>query len=157
MSNWLPLIWIITAIVVALGASIYMSVHLKNRSVELPHDFTDAKNVTPSNNYIDYVLDNSFSMTAFKNVEKESVRAVLPIENVCKSAYLDPIMRKVQDNLNYKLWHQLIWTIPNTTWVQTQQQSLTSVQWLCLGPDYYHFIARAELHRSEWKWSFTKV
>ena len=62
-----------------------------------------------------------------------------------------------QDDLNYKLWHDLLLLIPNTTWIRTQHQSPTNVQWLCLGPDYYCFIASAELHHDEWKWSFTKA
>lgn len=83
--------------------------------------------------------------------ETEPVRPLVVAQRPCAA------IQAAQDNLNHKLWHQLVWLIPNTQWLETQEQSLTHVRWLCLGPDHHYFIARAELHQDQWHWNFTKA
>lgn len=162
MSSWWPLIWIITAIVVALSASIYVSARVKNKDGDIPHDFLDTEPVANEYTRVDPEISNSVATIAAATlyesaIEPGPIEAVQPIEVRHEPVLLDPAIQAAQDNLNYKLWHKLLWLIPNTTWIQTQHQSLVKVQWLCLGPDHCCFIARAELHHDEWKWSFTKA
>ncbi len=71
--------------------------------------------------------------------------------------FVSPTLQAAQDNLNYRLWHHLVWLIPNTQWVHTQHQSLSEVQWLCLGPDHRHFIAHAVYANDGWLWSFIEA
>lgn len=162
MPSWWPLIWIITAIVVALVAAIYVSVRVRNKGSDIPPDFVDTEPVTNEYTRVDPTISDSVApihaATLHESTkEPGSIEIVQPIAVRHEPVLLDPAIQVAQDNLNYKLWHKLLWLIPNTTWIQTQHQSLAKVQWLCLGPDHYCFIARAELHHDEWKWSFTKA
>lgn len=165
MSNWWPLIWIIwiiAASVAAISACLYGSVRLKSKNNSIPNDFADtcpsAYDYTRVDPNIEHPLNVPVAASPYTATQKpEDTTSVVLIENRPALAQPDPAIKMAQDNLNYKLWHKLLWLIPNTTWLQTQHQSLVEIQWLCLGPDHYCFVARAELQHDEWTWSFTKA
>lgn len=162
MPSWWPLIWIITAIVVALVAAIYVSARVKSNDRDIPHDFVDTEPAANEYTRVDPEISDSVApidtaMPYESAKEPGPIETVQPIKVHHESVPLAPAIQVAQDNLNYKLWHKLLCLIPNTTWIQTHHQSLAEVQWLCLGPDNYFFIARAELQHDDWKWSFTKA
>ena len=153
MSDWSPLVVIVTAIlyaaIVVLGVVLFnirrvVSTHDKNKSV-VTQDPGYTEPMMPEKT-LDLHLAEEES-----HVQAEDIQApvLLPPPN--------PALQVAQDNLNYTLWHQMRWLIPNANWIQTQHQSLADVQWLCLGPDHQYFIAHAELSGDQWKWTFTKA
>ena len=79
----------------------------------------------------------------------------LPNQSIIGNAEQDA--QAEQDKLNQTLWHKLTLLIPNTQWIHTQHQSLTEIRWLCLGPDYHHFVADAKLKDGVWIWTFLKA
>lgn len=140
MPDWLPLVLILTAIVAAVALVLAVSINAKNKQEEPPDDFFDT---LP----LHYGEDT-------RSVQLEEPEQAIDVE---LPPVVNPAIQAAQDNLNYTLWHQLLWRIPNTQWIETRHQSLVEVQWLCLGPDHYYFIAHAELVGNEWKWTFTKA
>lgn len=158
MYNWVPIVAILVAFAIALASVMYFAVTIKVHSQYVPDDFADTEPMEPQENFShEEQVDVALSPVASTDVE-----VVVPVEEPSTPPALEPptispALQAAQDNLNHKLWHQLIWLIPNTQWIQTQYQSLAEVRWLCLGPDHHYFIARAELCRDEWKWSFTRA
>lgn len=122
-----------------------------------PQFFRDPHLLDDSPDPVDEPVTNIPENTPPPPVEKPHMLPPEPPEHVFALKPPSAATQAAQDNLNHKLWHQLVWIIPNTQWLQTQQQSLTYVQWLCLGPDHHYFIAQAELHQNEWHWRFTKA
>ena len=141
MSSWPPIVWIFLAIAAAIAVAFFWSIRMKNKNDQRLQVFYDT-----------VPMDNSFtpqSVSFDLNTSVHNAEIQLPVTN--------PALQIAQDNLNYTLWHQLLWIIPNTQWVTTQYESLAEVQWLCLGPDHYYFTAHADLSGDEWRWTFTKA
>ena len=107
--------------------------------------------------------NDDFADTQTMPVDTDIVAPPDPQDNLVASAivpepkFISPTLQAAQDNLNYRLWHQLMWQIPNTQWVRTMHQSLAEVQWLCLGPDHRHYIAHAVYANHQWNWSFVEA
>lgn len=145
MSDWSPLVIILTVIVVAVVLALVVSINIKNKGYAPPDDFSDTMPM-------DHIGHRAIAQNP--PVEAAPVHTELP---AAEPAPVNPALAVAQDNLNYTLWHQMVWLIPNAQWIHTQHQSLAEVQWLCLGPDHYYFIAHAQLAGNEWKWTFTKA
>ena len=146
MSDWLPLVLICSAIALVIRAAFFWSINMRGRNDQPHKDFSDT-----------LPLDRKEpAPAALMHAETVVPEETVKIEPAIP-APINPALQVAQDNLNYTLWHQLLWRIPNTKWVETQYQSLAEVQWLCLGPDHCYFIAHADLDSDEWKWTFAKA
>ena len=141
MSNWaITCIAVLTAQLLVL---VYVYKRMMQGAVLPQDDFADTQPVQ---------VDTEPPAPAAVSQENNVEPAPAP-----QRKFVSPTLQAAQDNLNYRLWHHLVWLIPNTQWVHTQHQSLSEVQWLCLGPDHRHFIAHAVYTNNEWRWSFIEA